>query len=223
MNDSEPLPSNLVSIEIQKEHDILKRSFQERVVLKLSSALRSSRLLATLPAEEFKALIALCLFTDKSGHCHPNPNQLAGVLGVSEQKARETLERLCQFRWQGGPLVVKVSRPNNGEGYSFLPQELPATEETLAPATPTTPATPAKEPLSQAGIESSLVNLGVSEDWAHYLAENYPLESIRRQIEWLPYRNPRNKAAMIQKAIQEDWEGPKTLRTQPQVTAEEGR
>lgn len=49
---------------------------------------------------------------------------------------------------------------------------------------------------------------GVSELTARDMARNYPAERIRRQVEMLPYRDARDPAAMLVKAIREDWDAP---------------
>jgi hypothetical protein len=40
------------------------------------------------------------------------------------------------------------------------------------------------------------------------LLEKYPLELIERQLEWLPFRNPRDPAGMLIRAVQDDWDRP---------------
>jgi len=49
---------------------------------------------------------------------------------------------------------------------------------------------------------------GVSETRASELVRDYPAERIRRQIEMLPFRKAREPAAMLVKAIREDWDAP---------------
>lgn len=57
-------------------------------------------------------------------------------------------------------------------------------------------------------IRISLVNTGVSEHIASELVRNYPAERITRQLRMLPFRNAREPAAMLVKAIREDWSAP---------------
>jgi hypothetical protein len=49
---------------------------------------------------------------------------------------------------------------------------------------------------------------GVSELTAMDIVRNYPQERIERQVEMLPYRDARDPAAMLVKAIREDWDAP---------------
>ena len=53
---------------------------------------------------------------------------------------------------------------------------------------------------------------GVSEPMAMDMVRSYPAERIRRQVKMLPYRDARNPAAMLVKAIREDWDAPSAYR-----------
>ena len=57
----------------------------------------------------------------------------------------------------------------------------------------------AQELCQRLGIEKSVLDL---------LKQRYAAERILRQLEWLPYRNPRDAAAMLVSAVQGDWEMP---------------
>jgi len=49
---------------------------------------------------------------------------------------------------------------------------------------------------------------GVSEPMAVDMVRSFPAERIRRQLRMLPYRDARDPAAMLVKAIREDWDAP---------------
>ena len=58
------------------------------------------------------------------------------------------------------------------------------------------------------GIFELLNKHGVIRSTALEMARNYPAERIKRQVEMLPYRGARDPAAMLVKAIREDWDAP---------------
>ena len=60
-------------------------------------------------------------------------------------------------------------------------------------------------------VADALISLGVSEGVARSLAGAHPEEQIRRQIAWLPLRQPDNPGGMIVKAIVENWATPGAL------------
>jgi len=53
-----------------------------------------------------------------------------------------------------------------------------------------------------------LVNAGVSENIASELMGRYSADRIVRQLRMLPFRNAKEPAAMLVKAIKEDWSAP---------------
>lgn len=57
-------------------------------------------------------------------------------------------------------------------------------------------------------IFSELINIGITKKTAFELLQEHPLEKIRRQLDWLSYRKPDNKPAVLFKSIQEEWSPP---------------
>ncbi|MBX7257343.1 MAG: hypothetical protein K1Y02_13350 [Candidatus Hydrogenedentes bacterium] len=58
-------------------------------------------------------------------------------------------------------------------------------------------------------IVSLLRNQGFAQRDAERLAEAFPEQQIRQQVEWLPLRNPgKNPTGLLRKAIEEDWNEP---------------
>ena len=57
-------------------------------------------------------------------------------------------------------------------------------------------------------ILRELLRCGVSGSIASELLDKYPMDRIARQLELLPYRNAKEPAAMLIKAIKEDWTAP---------------
>jgi len=62
------------------------------------------------------------------------------------------------------------------------------------------------------GIIGDLVFLGVSSTTAQELVESFNEADIRQQMEWLPFRRPKDKAALLVKAIRERWVAPDSWR-----------
>jgi hypothetical protein len=62
------------------------------------------------------------------------------------------------------------------------------------------------------GLLELLRSQGVSEPMAVDMVRSYPAERIRKQVEMLPYRDARDPAAMLVKAIREDWNAPSAYR-----------
>ena len=60
----------------------------------------------------------------------------------------------------------------------------------------------------QAELYAELVRLGVSRRKAEVLVAKYPVERIRRQLAWLPYRAARQRAPMLIASIERDYDEP---------------
>lgn len=70
------------------------------------------------------------------------------------------------------------------------------------------PPTPAQEVES---IRVRLAECGVAPDQIAKLVSERPLELIRKQLDWLPYRKAKKPAALIVAAIERDFEAPAEL------------
>jgi len=64
------------------------------------------------------------------------------------------------------------------------------------------------------GTLGALIANGVNPNVARELVRTIPDEQIKQQLQWLPYRNPRQPVGMLVSAVRESWEPPKawTLR-----------
>jgi hypothetical protein len=117
----------LVTVEVQREHDLFSGQTAERVFVKLYVAARESGLLAAISDRDWKTLCTLATYMDGDGYCHPSQAELAKAMGCSRQMANERVKSLAAFRFQGRPvlLVVKGARAESGEwarnGYRVLP------------------------------------------------------------------------------------------------------
>jgi hypothetical protein len=65
-----------------------------------------------------------------------------------------------------------------------------------------------EEELSEVWVRAKCAVLEVAPSVVEVLLEKYPLELIERQLEWLPFRNPRDPAGMLIRAVQDDWDRP---------------
>jgi len=98
----------LVSIEIQKELDILNKNWQEQVFLKLHIAARTTGFLADISDRDWKTLCVLATFMDTQGNCYPSQDEIAANLNICRQAANERIKSLLNYRWQGKPVVTMV-------------------------------------------------------------------------------------------------------------------
>jgi hypothetical protein len=120
-------PEKLVTIESQREFDILAGRWEERVFVKMYVAARTSGLLGAISDRDWKTLCALATYMDADGYCFPSQEALAKAIGCSRQMANERIGSLASFRFNDKPvlLVVKGERAENGRwsrnGYHVLP------------------------------------------------------------------------------------------------------
>lgn len=122
-----------ILIELRQTDKARNGTFRPEAYLKLTPALRTSGLLAALPAEELKNLLFLLSYVNPNGDCMPTVTQLAQAMGVSTVKAHARMQRLIRFKWQGEPLAVFL-RPVSGiDGYMPNPR-LIAYEHTAQPS-----------------------------------------------------------------------------------------
>lgn len=96
----------IVSVEIQKEFDVINKGWQDRVFVKLYTAARISGFLAEISDRDWKTLCVLATFMDSNGNCYPSQEEIAKALGISRQAANERIKSLVNYRWQGNPVVT---------------------------------------------------------------------------------------------------------------------
>ena len=98
----------MVTVEIQKEFDVLDKAWDNKVFVKLFVAARTSGLLKKISDREFKTLIALALYMDENGDCFPSQGQVARDLGCSRETANRRIKSLLNFRFNGKPVIKSV-------------------------------------------------------------------------------------------------------------------
>ena len=96
----------LVSVEFQKECDVFKSTWEERVFVKLYVEARTSGLLKEISDRDWKTLCTLATFMNKDGKCYPSQSELAKALGVSRQMANERVQSLLRFKFKGQPVLI---------------------------------------------------------------------------------------------------------------------
>jgi len=116
----------MVTVEIQKEFDVLDKAWDNKVFVKLYVAARTSGLLKKISDREFKTLIALALYMDENGDCFPSQGQVARDLGCSRETANRRIKSLLNFRFNSKPVIKSVqTRGKHGEWnnnyYTILP------------------------------------------------------------------------------------------------------
>jgi len=96
--------------------------FRPDSAVQITRSLRTSGLLSALPPEEVKTLLWMLTFTTSNGDCMPSVIEIAKAMQVSESQARECLNRLVQFHWQGQSLALALPAENGLDRYAPSPQ-----------------------------------------------------------------------------------------------------
>lgn len=102
--------NNLVSIEAQTEYSITSGKRETRIFLKMYVDAVHSGLIADLGPERWTTLCVLASFMDEDGECYPTQDMIAKRLNISRESANRRIKKLCEYRWDGKPLVVKERR-----------------------------------------------------------------------------------------------------------------
>lgn len=111
---TKPLAINLQLLPTAKQGHLVPTA-----TLEINPSLRTSGLLAALPAEEVKTLVALLTFLTPNGEINPTASEMAQGLRISEGRAKERLSRLLRFRWEARPLVTTLWRETGMDGYTL--------------------------------------------------------------------------------------------------------
>ena len=188
-----------------------------------------------------KALYALILsYAWRQDRAWPGQARLAEDLGASERSIRSWLAELqahglLTITRRGRNLSnVYWLEPLTESPQDTVRQELPvgsanaavpdrqhlptnntqAKKNSLNNMQPTATALPAPTSESsreQERLAARLASLGVTKRAATQLVTKYGAEACLRQCEWLPHRQARDPAAVLVKAIQEQWAAPAAL------------
>ncbi|QVY62935.1 helix-turn-helix domain-containing protein [Cytobacillus gottheilii] len=99
---------NLISIETQSEYSATSGEKETRIFLKMYVEAVHSGLIADMGAERWQTLCVIAAFMNKDGECFPTQFSIAKRLNVKRETANRRIKALCEYRWQGRQLVVKV-------------------------------------------------------------------------------------------------------------------
>ncbi|MED4828205.1 helix-turn-helix domain-containing protein [Bacillus atrophaeus] len=97
----------LVSVESQSEYNITSGKSETRIFVKMYVDAVKKGLIADIGAERWQTLCVLSSFMNANGECYPTQEQIASALNLSRESANRRIKALCDYRWQGRPLVVK--------------------------------------------------------------------------------------------------------------------
>jgi len=98
---------NLISVETQTEYSITEGKKSSRIFVKMYVDAVHEGLIADLGAERWQTLCVLASFMNADGECYPSQDRIAGALKIRRESANRRIKSLCDFRWNGRPLVVK--------------------------------------------------------------------------------------------------------------------
>ena len=112
--------------------------FRPSAFIKFTKTFRTLGLLHTLPAEELKSFFTLLSFLTPNGDCSPTLAQLASAMRLSQTKTKARMQRMCQFRFDGEPLIVASTRGDNQETYALSHKLVPAIEQPVEEPKPQT-------------------------------------------------------------------------------------
>jgi hypothetical protein len=110
----------LVSIQLERELDLGRASWDERIFIKVYVAVRSSGLLAAMPAELWHTLCCVATFMDRDGHCYPSQDEIARALKINRSTANRRIQALAKFRFRGQPVLrIEKMQEDSGKGMRY--------------------------------------------------------------------------------------------------------
>lgn len=168
------------------------------------TGVRREGLLAVLDPADWHCLSAVISFTSRDGTRRFTADQLAAAVGQPRSETLRRLEVLTRTQWQSHPLVI-LERDPSGQvsGAALAPIELLA--RVMPPVEDPGITSPALTP----ELHQELARVGLNHAQIDSLAKRFPEDEIRRQVDWLPARGARNPAALLIRAIEQDWDEPK--------------
>lgn len=97
----------LVSVETQSEYNLTSGKSETRIFVKMYVDAVKKGLIADIGPERWQTLCVLSSFMNANGECYPTQDQIGEALNLSRVAANKRIQSLCEYRWQGRPLVVK--------------------------------------------------------------------------------------------------------------------
>jgi hypothetical protein len=100
--------NRLISVESQSELSLTTGKQSTRIFVKMYVEAVHSGLIADLGAERWQTLCVIAAFMDANGECYPTQYAIAERLKIRRETANRRIKALCDYRWQGRPVVRKV-------------------------------------------------------------------------------------------------------------------
>jgi 5-methylcytosine-specific restriction endonuclease McrA len=75
--------------------------------IKISTDAIESGIVADLGDESWQTLCVLVSFMNSVGECYVAQGVIADLLNISRESTNKRIKKLCDYRWEGRPLVVK--------------------------------------------------------------------------------------------------------------------
>lgn len=193
----------------------LQSSTGQRPTLWLTQARRAG-LLSLLGAEHWHLLCAVLSFTDRDGRRRFSLDQLGSAAALAPDTARQRLTELAAVPLRGEALLHLDCDPE-GEviGATLAAHPLFAAELPPAPREQNNSlhSWPVGNAALPAELSRQLEELCLTTSQIDWLASRFPETRIRWQLAWLPERQPRNPAAMLVRAIVDDWPPPQAWKS----------
>jgi len=100
--------NRLISVETQSEYNMTSGKSETRIFVKMYVDAVHSGLIADLGPERWQTLCVIAAFMDANGECYPTQFAIAERLNIRRETANRRIKALCDYRWQGRPVVQKV-------------------------------------------------------------------------------------------------------------------
>jgi hypothetical protein len=175
------------------------------------TAARRQALLATLSPEAWHTLSAILSFTSRDGQRRLTIEQLALALALPRDTARARLDALAEVQWHDQPLLT-LERDSDGEvvgatlaSLDLFARIVPEDADATSSHEDAVGAPEAPDPRLVADLEAA----GLDTAQIERLTRQFPHDRLRRQLDWLPARQAHNPAAMLVRAIEQDWGPPR--------------
>lgn len=171
---------------------------------------RREGFLALLTPEAWHTLCAILSFTSRDGRRCFTLDQLAVALGQPREVAEQRLEQLATTQWRGQALLtVEFDRDGAVAGAVLANLEVFARVTTPELKPPRNEPDRVADAMADSALRSELARIGLEVVQIDHLLSKFPAERIQRQLAWLPERDARNPAALLLRAIEQDWDAPR--------------
>jgi hypothetical protein len=106
---------HLVSVETQSELSLTTGKKETRIFVKMYVEAVHSGLIADMGPERWQTLCVIAAFMDEHGECYPTQYAIAERLNVARETANRRIKSLCDYRWQGRPVIRKINQARDHE------------------------------------------------------------------------------------------------------------